>query len=1269
VRAVTIDLARGADQSIDPRVAPQGTVARAQNVRIDALGRLVARRGYTSLGTTVQGNPAGGAGTLEAFDLHKLGDDLIALGKLSSVQTGIRGAFRYAPTARGVWSGTFANDVIDDETSYMGIAPADSVRVLLSELAASQADDMWCDVAVDSTGVYVALATSYEAAFLLGARVTVVDRITGKVMLHQNQSSLTNPLARNVRILAIGTVFYLFEQVTTNIQVRTWDSASATQFFGAATTIATGVSAIPARYDVAAFTGSADYLIAFPTATGYTWRRFNSANVQQTTTSVVSLADAPVGIQGASGETVNVVNIRTGTGVELRTFNTAGALTVGPTDVSGVAQVFDWCSVSRLDAATVQIAMHRVFTGQDFSSIRSASTAAHALVTMPAHDNCKFVSKIALADGEPFIWETLGSSDARPFGLTAVTRTNLTSRVVLAAVALDGAAPTAYAALTAPQKSALVRGSGARYYVGVITLDPRDKTYRSNVIECQIFSGERRQGVESGGALYLAGGCVTQYDKRSVAEIGFETVPNIDSLTESTLGSLTALGTYTWQIVYRSVGANGEVTQSSPSAPATLTLTGVNNRAVLICSTPYSIRGHGNQQDHGVRQFIDVYRTEAGGSIPRLVKTEPLITTTYGAYETVSDGIADSVQQSGSALYTQGADGSVSGRLPLGFASPCELVAESDGKLILGGLERDTQLQLSIENRPGEAVGFVNDDLFFVQNPERVTGIVAGSAGRRLIFSPTNIRELVGPGPNAAGVGDISEPVEIENRVGCIDWRSIAKTEHGVFFQTSAFGKPRIYLMPEGGSSALDASQGITDLLELFPVITSATRHDEEQLLTFTLQNSAGTDGRILHLDLKTSGLTKNGWVGRWLIDRVQAFEAAPLIEIVEETIQVSPFEDPGALSIPLPKGKRLGDRLIVVICAQVATTTFTTPTSYTLLSNVDSTAGTVFVFERLLSSTAAAQSASLSTTLGVNSTAIVVKTWLLRGAHASQAAELTSVVNAAGASLALPTLTPSWGAADTLWLSLALNDSAFPVTQGVYIPLWRGMPASFERYESRSTTEGGILASALDVATASRQLNAASLGSVTWTSAISSSAIGLLIGVRPLANSGTPVRAATTYRGRLVLCNSTDVMLSDPAANGDAGSLVVSPELELADIYPMGIGGEGRHLRIGLLVEVLGACLVTALCSYDNGVNWTSLRGHSLDGVSGYHPGQVVRLQWTPPRRKIQGVRVKFTVSEDFQLAAGATGGVAMLQAQLFFEDLAGPSRVSATNRGVLAT
>ena len=115
-------------------------------------------------------------------------------------------------------------------------------------------------------------------------------------------------------------------------------------------------------------------------------------------------------------------------------------------------------------------------------------------------------------------------------------------------------------------------------------------------------------------------------------------------------------------------------------------------------------------------------------------------------------------------------------RLPLGLASPCRFIAESNGKLWLAGLERDKQYQLSIENRPDEAAGFVNDDLFFGANSRSITGLAIGSDGRRFLFSRDDIREVLGEGPNAAGIGDLGEPIEADGQVGCVDWRSICKT-------------------------------------------------------------------------------------------------------------------------------------------------------------------------------------------------------------------------------------------------------------------------------------------------------------------------------------------------------------------------------------------------------------------------------------------------------------------------------------------------------------
>jgi hypothetical protein len=1273
VRPVTIDPARGADQTIDSRVAPNGAIARVENLRVDKLGRLVLRNGYQSLGMTVQSTVS--PPTLTPFDLHTVGDELVCLGNNGNGQTGIRAPYRYAPNARGVWRTETQQSISETDALFQSMCAADSVRVILTELSSVGADEVWCDCAVSSDGNYVALASNLEES--LGpdrrARVTVIDATTGRTVLTEsNVGGITTPMERNARLLAIGNVFYLFEQVTTDLTVRTWDSASSSQAFGTRTTIGAGMSAIPARYDVAPFIGTTDYLVAFPTATGYTWRRFNSANAQQTTTNVASLADAPVAICGATGESVSVVNIRAASGVELRTFNaTTGVLTVGPTNMDPVGGlVFDWCNIQRLSSTQVIWTGHAVTGGQDFCYVRTATTAAHVLATMPQHDNTRFVSKTLIVDGVPMAWEVLGAAESRPFAMTSISTTTSSQNIWLNAIALDGKAPPQLAsALVAPRFSAFVRGTGSRAYVALTTKDPRDKTFRTNLIECRIFSGERRQGVELGGVLYLAGGVTTQYDRRIATECGFDTIPLISTVTPNgSGGAMTLLGTYTFQIVYRFVSADDQTTQSAPSSPKSITLTGATNAVQLLTSCPFGIRLQRHVDGQGGQTYIDVYRTENAGSIPRLVKSQRVAAFTFGSFQTVNDGVSDAVQQTGALIYTQGGDGSVSGRLPLAIAAPCRNVIESDGKIILLGTERDTEGQLSLESRPGEAVGFSNDDRFFFSNPEPITGGVSSVDARRFVFGRRTIRELLGAGPNAAGVGELSEPVLLSKSVGAKDWRSVILTELGTFFQAD---DDKIYLLPLGGDQPVNAGEGIRNVLEQFPVIVSATRHEGDMLVTFVAQDTAGTDSRLLHLDLRTSGFGKSGWRGTWIVDRVADLEGESFPYIVEERIETFQLA-PGAttVTITLPRGPRIGDRRVAVVfldCAN-AEGALTAISSHSIRSSLTAGATQAWAFDGTISAASSLTVLTSDITFSgvLFPTAVIVKQYLLRGAHASAVTEVTQFQMVSGTSYPLPTLTPSWGLAKTLWLAAASHSSAFGDPGN---PVIRTTPAGFAgvtRIESPTFTAPVTTRVALDSAFCMQQLRATAISGATFATPFSGNGCAFLIAMRPLAATGTPVRASIGYQGRLVVCSASDVRRNDAASFAD-GSAAIRGEWESADIYPMGTAGAGRHLMIQAIGEILGYCQVYAACSYDGGVSWTQLREYKLTQTFGFQLGKVVKLQWVPLRRKIDGVRVKIVQGDEGLLPSGPTAGFALNQVTLWFEDLAGPTRVQTSTTSLI--
>jgi hypothetical protein len=1275
-------MANGANQGIDPKVAPQGAIARVQDLRIDQRGRLVPRSGYTALPSTIADDAPG---ALVPRDLHEVDGRLVALGHhRASVQSGIRAAYVHTGSPAGEWRTPFDGNSVYQTKAFFSLPAASDVRIMFSDRnvtavspSVADPDINTADTAITADKRYVALACGGNDFFGEYARLTIIDLTTEEVVAELDTSFGVNAEAYP-RVLAIGQVFYLFTQTATQINVRTVNMA-VTPYALSALTALVGAITRPCAYDVANVEGSTDYLVSFATAAGCNWIRRTSAHGAVSGAAIASVAFAPSSVCGSAiNNTVTVLSVRAVDGAELRSYNaTTSALLVGPTNLGTAGEVVVWVSIALVATGIVHC---RFLRETPFRRVRIArvTTAAHVVQAQERHEYLRPVTKAFFANGQAFVWESPNTVAPVPYLLSSVGMEG-SIEANLAGSALDGLAKTVWGPRVISSQGAVSHDGGTRYFVGLIGKDPRDNTFRAFLVSFEVFSDKRRQGAIAGGTLYLAGGNAAQWDGQLPAEIGHDVSPEILALTLFGAGMPSA-GTYTYHVIFRSVGADGKVTQSAPSPPKSITVPAGVGEIDISWIDPHGLRLSPAAFAAGQKIFADIYRTEAGGSIPRFLKsvaTQRL--NTYGGSGGVRDDAPDSVVQAGAPMYTQGADGSVSGRLPLGLASPCSLITESDGKLLIAGLERDTQLHISIEGRPGEQAGFVNDDLFFIQNPERITAIAASEDGRRFIFGRKNIRELVGTGPNAAGVGDIANPVEIESRVGCGDWRSLCKTEHGIFFRTASNDRPGIYLLPRGGSQAMEVSEGIDYLLRDFPVVTSATRHEEEQLVTFTLQNLAGTDGRLVHLDLKMSGLDpKRGWQGAWIVDRVPLFEGIPDIEIVSQEQQVYPqvSANPTVLTVPLPKGRRLGDRIVFVFSTGAPFAT-SGVANYTFLGSQTTSSGYTIVYERILSTQPAVQSSSFAifvngTSGGVSASAIVT-IWLLRNTHPSQQSVLSSLFsNASITSYALPTLTPPWGSAKNLWLLAANADSTFfnttPGTAGPARPVFAIPSAGFELFRNESTAQVSVH-TFQNQSTASRLLEAASLSGVTFDiNPVSGGATGaaFLIAVRPrVAVAGaSPIRASAQYKNRLYVCNSTTVFRSDPEAFSDAGTQI-SPEWESCDIYPMGVGGEGRHLSVLLLAEVLGYCDVTCWYSYDNADTWVRGVTYQITPTFGYGIGSTIRLLWTPYRRKIQGVRVKFTVQDSVNVPQGTTRGLAFFQTVMMFEDLAGPARLTAAQRG----
>jgi hypothetical protein len=320
---------------------------------------------------------------------------------------------------------------------------------------------------------------------------------------------------------------------------------------------------------------------------------------------------------------------------------------------------------------------------------------------------------------------------------------------------------------------------------------------------------------------------------------------------------------------------------------------------------------------------------------------------------------------------------------------------------------------------------------------------------------------------------------------------------------------------------------------------------------------------------------------------------------------------------------------------------------------------GCMQCFERIYTTASQLLNTSVTFTMfatGATGNSAIFKQWLIRGAHASQAIEGTSVSLVAGTVFSLPTLTPTWGSAKNLWLAGAMHDSAFADPA---IPVIRTYPAGYggaSRAEFAPVSSTSTQTS--DLAFCSRQLESTAQSGVTFATPFSGNGTALLIALRPLAATGTPVKASVAFGGRLVVSTATDVITADPTAVGDLGSTVIRGEWESADIYPMGTAGAGRHLMVSVIGEIRGFCLLTAFLSYDGGVTWTGTRMFQLAPAFGFSLDKSVTLQWVPKRRKIERVRLKLVMADEPSTPTGATRAFALNQITMWFEDLAGQTR-----------
>jgi hypothetical protein len=279
---------------------------------------------------------------------------------------------------------------------------------------------------------------------------------------------------------------------------------------------------------------------------------------------------------------------------------------------------------------------------------------------------------------------------------------------------------------------------------------------------------------ELGNNLHIVGGVLQSYDGVSVNESGFAVFPEDVVATPSNIGagSITN-GTRQYSVVYAWYDNQGQLHRSAPSIGTPVTISGGPSDITLTIPTLRITK-----KEH---VFIEVYRTEASGTIFYKVSSNTNLTLNNTAIDTISytDTITDANLVAGELLYT------VSGELDNIAPPAASVITKWKNRIVLKSTDEENLLVLSKIRQEGKPVEF-SDQITLSVDPtggDIVTTAVLDD--KLIIFKRTSIHVQAGDGPNNLGEqSDFGLPQLINSDVGCTDVNSVVVVPDGLIFKT-----------------------------------------------------------------------------------------------------------------------------------------------------------------------------------------------------------------------------------------------------------------------------------------------------------------------------------------------------------------------------------------------------------------------------------------------------------------------------------------------------
>lgn len=357
---------------------------------------------------------------------------------------------------------------------------------------------------------------------------------------------------------------------------------------------------------------------------------------------------------------------------------------------------------------------------------------------------------------------------------------------------------------------------------------------------------DKFDAVVSSNALAIAGGCVSYYDGKGVAELGWVQTPYIETAAENTGGSLTPSSTYKYYHTFAWYDANGQLHRSALSNLKSVTLTGAGTAVDLeIMPLGATMRQLITSQPVG-RARYEIWRTTANGDVYYLLAHEEFTPSTGTSTNWVAhtDTEADGGITSNEILYTTGGEGQHD---PVyGGASAVEL---HKSRLWAGGGAEGDLLWYSDEYAFGSPPNF---NLFRqLRIPGHRVTALASLDDTLIAFTEHAIFAIYGDGPasnNDPATGSFAIPVPVSSDTGCLQPKSVVRGRDGIYFR----GRQGLYLL-DRSRQVTYLSEALELTLEAYPYTQGgaclSSRGEIRWLISEREDVGAGQNSRVLLYD------------------------------------------------------------------------------------------------------------------------------------------------------------------------------------------------------------------------------------------------------------------------------------------------------------------------------------------------------------------------------------------------------------------------------------